>query len=286
MAMSGAFDCFESYHRRQFLFEPENDMNLIEKVIKYGNKEQTEKNSSQQSLFGGESGLQVPVPKVPNCEPYGELEKLKIEKEVVGFYISGHPLDQFKFEIDSFAKNKFSDLHELDSRIGSEITVAGIVTEVANRVTKNGKPFGILTIEGYDDSHTFYLFSDDYIRFKEFMVNGWFLFIKGVVVTKQWGDQRPEFKINSIELLSEIREKLSKTIQVDLKPKSISLEVINQIEDILSQHPGKCSFKVNLVEENDNISVDLLSRKFMVSPSDELLNSLKDIPELECKVTT
>jgi len=285
MAMSGTFDCFEEYHRRQFLFEPDNDMNLIEKVIKYGNKEQAEKNSSQQSLFGGEGGLQVPVPRVPSCEPYGELEKLKIEKEVVGFYISGHPLDQFKFEIESFAKNKISDLHDLESRIGNEISVAGIVTEVSNRVTKNGKPFGILTIEGYDDSHTFYLFSDDYLRFKEFMVNGWFLYIKGVVITKQWGDQRPEFKINSMQLLSEIREKLSKSIQVDVEPKSISLELVSKMEDLLAEHPGKCSFKVNLLEKGENISVDLLSRKYMVSPDDELLNALKDFPELNCKVS-
>ena len=158
MAMSGTFDCFEEYHRHQFLFQPENDMNLIEKVIKYGNKEQSEKMLPNRASLVAIVECKFPVPKVPNCEPYGDIEKLKIEKEVVGFYISGHPLDQFKFEIDSFAKNKFSDLHELDSRIGSEITVAGIVSEVTHRVTKNGKPFGILTVEGYDDSHTFYLF--------------------------------------------------------------------------------------------------------------------------------
>ena len=286
MAMSGAFDCFGEYHRRQFLFEPDNDMNLIEKVIRYGNKEQSEKNSAQQSLFGGENGLQIPVPKVPNCEPYGELEKLKIEKEVVGFYISGHPLDQFKFEINSFTNNKFSDLKELESRIGSEISVAGIVTEVVHRVTKTGKPFGILTVEGYDDSNTFYLFSDDYIRFKEFMVNGWFLYIKGVVITKQWGDQRPEFKISSINLLSEIREKLSKSIEISIKPVSVDLQIINQIEELIGKHPGKCSFKVNLLEEGENISVDLLSRKFLVSPDDELLKSLEAIPEIQCKVST
>lgn len=286
MAMSGTFDCFEEYHRRQFLFEPENDMNLIEKVIRYGNKEQSEKNAAQQSLFGGENGLQIPVPKVPNCEPYGELEKLKIEKEVVGFYISGHPLDQFKFEIETFARNKIADLQELDTRVGTELSVAGIVTEVAHRVTKNGKPFGILTIEGYDDSNTFYLFSDDYLRFKEFMVDGWFLFVKGVVVTKQWGDQRPEFKINSIQLLSEIREKLSKSVQVHIKPALLDAAIIHQIEEIVERHPGKCSFKINLVEESEKISVDLLSRKFMVSPNDDLLNSLEEIPELHCEVTT
>ncbi|NJN25240.1 MAG: DNA polymerase III subunit alpha [Cyclobacteriaceae bacterium] len=286
MAMSGAFDCFENHHRRQFLFEPDNDMNLIEKAIRYGNKEQSEKNAAQQSLFGGDSGLAVPVPRVPDCEPYGELEKLKIEKEVVGFYISGHPLDQFKFEIISFAKNKFADLQEMDNRIGSELSLAGIVTEVAHKVTKNGKPFGIMTIEGYEDSHTFYLFSDDYIRFKEFMVTGWFLYLKGVVTTKPWGDQRPEFKINSMQLLSEIRDKLSKTVQVHVKPISISSQLIDRIEAIISQHPGKCAFKLNLVEESENISVDLMSRKYLVSPKDELLKALEDIPEIQCQVST
>lgn len=286
MAMSGAFDCFEEYHRRQFLYEPENEMNLIEKVIRFGNKEQSEKNAAQQSLFGGEGGLQIPLPKVPYCEPYGELEKLKIEKEVVGFYISGHPLDQFKFEIDAFAKNKFSDLQDLESKIGNEITIAGIVTEVTHRVTKKGKPFGILNLEGYEDNHTFYLFSDDYIKFKEFMVDGWFLFIKGAVITKPWGDHRPEFKIGSIQLLSEIREKLSKGILVNINPASVSMQIVSQIEEIMAQHPGNCSLKVNLVEESENISVDLMSRKFLVSPNDELLKSLEMIPEINYKVTT
>ena len=105
LAMAGAFDCFRDYHRRQFMYAPENDQNLIEKAIRYGNKEQEEKNAAQQSLFGGEGGMKVPPPKVPQCDPYSELEKLKIEKEVVGFYISGHPLDQFRFEIKHFVYN-------------------------------------------------------------------------------------------------------------------------------------------------------------------------------------
>ncbi|MCK5279543.1 MAG: hypothetical protein KAK04_13410, partial [Cyclobacteriaceae bacterium] len=120
----------------------------------------------------------------------------------------------------------------------------------------------------------------------EFMVNGWFLYIKGVVITKQWGDQRPEFKISSINLLSEIREKLSKSIEISIKPVSVDLQIINQIEELIGKHPGKCSFKVNLLEEGENISVDLLSRKFLVSPDDELLKSLEAIPEIQCKVST
>ena len=160
------------------------------------------------------------------------------------------------------------------------------MTDVAHKVTKNGKPFGILTVEGYDDSHTFYLFSDDYLRFKEFMVNGWFLYIKGVVVMKQWGDQRPEFKINSIQLLSEIREKLSKSVHINIRPAAVNEEIIGKIEDILIQHPGKCALKVNLIEDSENISVDLLSRKFMVNPGNELLSLLDDLPEVQYKVTS
>jgi DNA polymerase-3 subunit alpha len=118
------------------------------------------------------------------------------------------------------------------------------------------------------------------------MVVGWFLYIKGVVITKQWGDQRPEFKISAIQLLSEIREKLSKSIQVDIRPKSVNEKLISQIEGLIVDNPGKCSFKVNIVDEQENIAVDLLSRKFMVNPNDELLNSLNDIPEVQFKVST
>ncbi|MEL7148143.1 MAG: DNA polymerase III subunit alpha, partial [Bacteroidota bacterium] len=97
LAMSGAFDCFDEYHRRQYLHKDDSDSTLIEKAIKYANKMHAESASAQSSLFGGDSGVATPVPKVQQMEPFGEIEKLNIEKEVVGLYISGHPLDQFKF---------------------------------------------------------------------------------------------------------------------------------------------------------------------------------------------
>ncbi len=281
-AQAGAFDCFESHHRRQFMFD--NDGTFIEKLIRYGNKVQSEEQTSQQSLFGDAKGMHVPPPKVIDCESYGELEKLKIEKEVVGFYISGHPLDQFKFEIDTFTHNTLSDLKDIENRIGSDISVAGIVTEVAHKFTKTGKPFGIMTIEGYDDNHTFYLFSDDYIKFKEFMVVNWFLFIKGIITTKQWGDQRPEFKINSIQLLSEIRDKLSKSVDVNIRAQDVNESIIRQIEAILQRNPGNCSLKFNLFDESESITVDLLSRKFRVSPSNDLIQALEEIPTIEFRV--
>ncbi len=283
-AQAGAFDCFENYHRRQFLFDNGTDGSFIERIIRYGNKVQSEEQTAQQNLFGEQKGQLIPPPKAMDCEPYGELEKLKNEKDVVGFYISGHPLDQFKFEIDNFTRNSLSDLKDIENRIGTDISIAGIVSEVAHKLTKTGKPYGILTIEGYEDSHTFYFFSDDYLKFKEFMVVNWFLYIKGVVITKQWGDQRPEFKISNIQLLSEIRDKLSKSVQVSIKANDVSAEIIEQVETILQRNPGNCSLKLHLYDESENITVELLSRRYMVSPTNELIQALEEIPEIEFRV--
>jgi DNA polymerase-3 subunit alpha len=284
LAMSGAFDCFQNYHRRQYMFAPQNEQNLVEKAIKYGNKAQSEKSAAQQSIFGGETGLQVPLPKVEQCEPYGELEKLKIEKEVVGFYISGHPLDQFKFEFENFVKNQLQELKDLDNLIGKDMRFAGIVTDVAHRVTKNGKPFGILTLEDFNDSFTFYLFSDDYIRFKEFMVQEWFLYIIGSVKERTWGERKAEFKIRDIQLLTEIREKFSKTLHLKIQSDMVDGEMIGSVEKLMKDHPGECNLRMDIVDQKENIVTELISRSFRVKPDDELLRGLKQLSGIDYSV--
>ena len=167
LAMSGAFDGIGEIHRRQYLHSDENGTSLIEKAIKYGNKFQAEKNASQQSLFGGSSGESLPLPKIEQCEPFTNIEKLKIEKDVVGFYISGHPLDQYKFELKHFCNTHLGEFSDLSNLKGKEIRIGGIVSGFAHRITKKGKPFGILTIEDYESTYSFYLFSDDYLKFKK-----------------------------------------------------------------------------------------------------------------------
>jgi len=284
LAMAGAFDCFGNYHRRQYMHAAPNEQNLIEMAIRYGNKVQSEKDAAQQSLFGGVGGLEVPLPTVPSCEPYGELEKLKIEKEVVGFYISGHPLDQFKFEFRHFIRNELQELKDLDALIGKEMRFGGIVTDVAHRVTKNGKPFGILTLEDFNDSYTFYLFSDDYVRFKEYMVQEWFLYMSGNVVERTWGERKAEFKIRDIQLLTEIREKYSKILHLKVQSDLVDDNMIGSIERILSEYPGDCQLRMDIVDLQENIISELMSRKFRVKPDDALLHGLEKIAGLEYEV--
>ncbi len=284
LAMSGAFDCFEEFHRRQYLQAPEGDQTLIEKVIKYANKMQLEAESAQASLFGGDTGVATPKPKITPIEPFGEIEKLNIEKEVVGLYISGHPLDKFSFEISNFCNAQLSDLNDLESLQNKEVRLAGIVSDFAHRTTKGGKPFGTLSLEDYNGTFTFFLFGDDYLKFKEYMMKGWFLFVQGSVMAQRWGNNRLEFKIRTIELLNDLREKKTKGIEINLHLQDLSLQVIDQIERICHDHKGQCSLQLNILDEGEEIQVGLVSRRFTVDPNNDLIAEIKKIPEINCRL--
>src|SRR5260221_3384679 len=157
LALSGAFDCFPQYHRRQYIAGKDGDISLTEKVIRYANKLQQETMSAQASLFGGSTGTEMPQPKVDAVEMFSEIEKLHFEKEVVGVYISGHPLDNFKFEMDSFCNAPLAALNELDKSEGKDYKVGGIVATVEHRLTKTGRPFGKMIIEDYSGKFEFML---------------------------------------------------------------------------------------------------------------------------------
>ena len=215
LAMSGAFDCFEEFHRRQYLVPPtDSGSSLIELAIKYAEKVVAEKNSAQVSLFGEGSGEEVMKPRVQPVEAYGDIEKLNIEREVVGLYITGHPLDQFKLELNNFCNTKVAELKDMEVLSGRKvIRIGGIVTQVAHRTTKTGKPFGTLTIEDYSDSHTFFLFSSDYLNYKEYLESGWFLFIQASLVPSWRNKDENELKIQNIMHLSEVRDKMTKACE-------------------------------------------------------------------------
>src|SRR5690606_1690018 len=178
LALSGAFDCFEGVHRRQYVYAKDGDASLIEKAVKYAAKTQLDEQSSQVSLFGGSTGTAMPKPKIEPVEPFSELEKLNLEKEVVGIYISGHPLDNFRFEMDAFCNTLCNQLLDIENMIGRETKICGIVTAVEHRTTKTGRPFGKFTLEDYSGNFTFTLFGEDYMKYKNYMSQGWFLFIE------------------------------------------------------------------------------------------------------------
>src|SRR5690606_23219490 len=287
LAMAGAFDCFKEHHRRQYLEAPDNDISLIEKATKYAQKVQQEEDSAQVSLFGGGSGnMEIPLPSVPYMEPFSQIQQLNIEKEVVGLFISGHPLDEFKLEIESFTNTALPALTDLESLRGkSELKLAGSVSAFAHRTTKNGKPFGTLTLEDYQGSFTFFLFGDDYVRFKEYFMSGWFLFLSCAVTQKKWGgDNELEVKINSMMLLSEVRGKMVKGLRVNIDLDHLTLDLMEKLEAITTKYKGEAKLYVDVIDRKENIALELFCKKFTIDPSAEMIRELKRIPEIVYKV--
>lgn len=281
LALSGAFDCFKDLHRRQYVYAKDNDISLIEKAIKYAAKSQQEELSSQASLFGGSSGAAMPKPRIEAVEAFSELEKLNLEKEVVGIYISGHPLDNFRFEMETFCTGSCNQFNEIENLAGREIKLGGIVTNVEHRTTKTGKPFGKFYIEDYTGNTSFVLFGEDYLKFRNFMNIGWFLFIEGSVVRNNWGQQNLEFKIRNIDLLNEIGLKRSKGVSLRVNMIDITPDFIGKVEDVCQEFTGNTPLYLKLKDEGENINLELMSRKFRVNPINDMVKKMKKVAEVE-----
>jgi DNA polymerase-3 subunit alpha len=281
LALSGAFDCFKDLHRRQYVYAREGDVNLIEKAIKFAARTQQEEQSAQASLFGGSSGTAMPKPKIDSVEPFSEIEKLNLEKEVVGIYISGHPLDHFRFEMETFCTAACNQLNEIETLLGRELKLGGIVTAVEHRTTKTGKPFGKFQIEDYTGNTTFTLFGEDYLKFRNFMNIGWFLFIEGTVIKNTWGQQNIEYKIRNVDLLNEIGIKRSKGVQLRVNAKEITPELIIKIEDLCHEFSGSTPLYLKLRDDQENMSLELMSRRFRINPVNDMVKEMKKVAEVE-----
>ena len=283
LALAGAFDCFEKEHRRQFIYSRENELSLIENSIIYSNKLQKEKETRQTSLFSGENGSYIKEPIIPEVEPFSELEKLKIEKDILGIYVSGHPLDKYSFEIENICNTNFKKIKNNEVIGKSVLFVAGIVTKVEHKISKNGKPYGNVVIEDFSDSYNFIFFSEDYVKFKNFFEEGWFLFLNGKMKNKWNNPDELEFKVDNISLLSKTREKYVKELHIKLDIENINKNLIDELnENFDNAKGGNCHLKVTVLSRNNgkNISVDMISRDKKFYLNDDIVNTLNSRSEL------
>ncbi|MGV3587275.1 MAG: OB-fold nucleic acid binding domain-containing protein, partial [Adhaeribacter sp.] len=265
MAQAGAFDSFEKYHRAQYLDLAEGEtQNLIEKAVRFGNNHQAEASAAQQSLFGGGAAVAAPLPKVPEVAPWTPTEKLRREKEVVGFYISGHPLDQFSLEIDSYCTCSLDKVTEYK---GKDVNVAGIVSNVVIRTSaKNGNPFALFTLEDYDSTLNMALFGEDFVKFAQYLREGMFVFIKGKVQLRYKTEDQWELKPVNIQLLGDLTDKMANGVRLDIDIRTLNDLLIDRIEEAAQTSPGGKKFELMLTDPNERISIEMFSRKYRIDP--------------------
>ena len=283
LSLAGAFDSYEGITRAMFFAPDKDGQTLIEKLIRYGNSFNTGTETNQASLFGEDSEAQVSEPPLPKVEPWGQLEQLAKEKEVVGFYISGHPLDEFKLEIEHLCKQTLADLTDLKSLENKEITVAGIVTLVEHRTTKTGKPFGALTMEDYFGSFRFMLFGDDYVKFKNYLSENFFLLVRGKIQKSPYREDM-ELKISKIDLLSELKEKAFTSVKVKIGANDVSNDFVDKIENLINTHPGKCGIEIHIEDKAENMSVKMYSKTKKVGISNDFMLELNRLQGVECEL--
>ena len=284
LATAGAFDNLDNIKRGQYFTVDENNITFIENLVRYGNRFQNDQNSTQQSLFGGEQAIEISKPAVPTTNDWQKLEKLKKEKEIIGIYLSAHPLDDFKFEFDNFCNAKLIDFTDLDSLQNRDLTIAGIVTEVKHSITKTGKPFGFLTIQDYTESYRFALFGKDYENFRKYCYEDYPLLIKGKVQPRPYNDKELEFKIKTMMMLSQVREEMIKGITFTLPYEIVNTNFIEELKECAFNKDGKTLIKFKVIDKEANAAVDFISRSKGILITDKLVKYLNSNSEIQYSV--
>ncbi|MFB9845297.1 DNA polymerase III subunit alpha [Mucilaginibacter ginsenosidivorans] len=303
LVYSGAFDEFK-YNRAQFFAKTENGLlNGIERMIKYANDYQNTQSSSQASLFGGGVASYIPEPPLPEAEEFPLIEKLKYEKDVIGIYLTGHPLDNYKLELQRYCNSTVTDLVTIQKarsgeggddiksafaelRKKGELCVGGLVSNVQHKMTKTGKPFGTFVLEDYNDSYEFALFGDDYVKFRNLLVNDYFLQLRGSIEEKFRQKDNWDMRINSIVLLTEIRDKMAKSMTVCLELNSVNNDLMDSLQQIVEannqKYPVKnCTLRFMVKDIEEALLVELPSKSFKVNPSDDLLEEIHNLTHVQ-----
>jgi DNA polymerase-3 subunit alpha len=281
LALAGGFDSFEGTHRAQY-FNPDGDgVIFLEKVIRFGSKYQESQNSSQTSLFGENADQVYQELVIPPSPQWDNLGKLKKEREVVGIYISGHPLDDFKKEMEWFTNANLTQLKDLRSLVNKNLNVAGIVNEIEHLESRNGKGWGRFTLEDFSDQFEFRIFGEEYLKFKHFISVNQFIRIK-INIKEGWRNQQtgrigdPRIQFINFEMLHDTLSKNSKKLTLQLDIRQLESDSIQQLKKELNGFKGDKPLFFDVIDPKKQLKLTLASRKQKLAISQELLSHLEE----------
>ncbi|MEO1652009.1 MAG: DNA polymerase III subunit alpha, partial [Bacteroidota bacterium] len=259
LAYAGAFDNYGIDRAAYFKIPEQDQSNFIEKLVKYGNAYKKDKESQSVSLFGNDVAMEIATPPLPECEPWSRLEKLNFEKEVVGFYISGHPLEEYRSAIKTLKIRNIDQLSQFDRQ---EVNIAGIVTSKVVRQSKNGNPFTIVGIEDFHSSMEIPLFGEAHEQFSHQIEENKLLMVTGKVQKSYRAEDRYDLRISEIKDLEELKEIHCRGMEVKIDIQQLNGEFINEMESLLGEFPGDLNLRLKLLDYQEELSVDLTSKKF------------------------
>lgn len=276
LAKAGAFDNFEGVHRSQYFFkENENSPIFLESLLKFGAKYKEDLNSAQASLFGGTETVDVNHPAIPLCKPWPIPIQLKNEKEVLGFYISGHPLDDYKITIKNACNCDIVSLrNDLVKFKNKDVSFAGMVTQSVQKITKKGTFFGVFTLEDFTGNMDLRLFSEPYLKMKHLLILGNNIFIKARVESNRYDENSLNLNIKDIILLEDALNKVIGKLTLFFKPGDVNEGFINHLKATVNTSPGETALYISVLDGQSNRPITLRSKNAMVD-AQTLLNKLE-----------
>ncbi len=269
LALAGAFDGITGNNNRAVFFwsEAPGKPTFLDVLVRYGQSVQDGKQQAGNNLFGdvGEE-ISIPEPNMPQVEPWHVLQMLDKEKEVVGIYLTGHPLDTFRQEIQAFKLVPLAELDNLERFRNKDWRSGGIVTSVNHRVSKKGQPFGSFVVEDYSGSREFTLFSDRYQRMKPYLETGTILTIHWRVGNSFRNPEALEIEISSISLMADLKDKYTQ-LTLQISEKDVNENFIQQLSTLVQRFPGQCKLRIQLQGIDPELNVNLVSSSTKVDGS-------------------
>ncbi len=279
LVLAGAMDCFTQLHRAQYFHMPATDPQTgLERLVKFGNQFQASSSMATNSLFGAAAMPEVKPPLIPECDKWGLHELLEREKEVVGIYLSAHPLDGFKFEMENYG---MTPVRELEDNKGRSIRIAGFITDVGHMTSKKGTKFGKLTINDYSGNYEIMMWEKSYVQWANFMLNGQKLMIQGTYDEHKYRPGVMEFTISNIMLLDDVRKLLTKKVSISVTLERINEEFVKFVEQNVRSHPGTTDLMVMVTDLETEYSVRMRSQNLKMELNDEFIHFLQEADYLK-----
>jgi len=283
LALAGAFDNFH-VQRESFFVDNGKGETFLDILVRYGNKYQTDKATAANSLFGDDNFVAIAKPEIPHAERWSDLERLNKEKDLVGIYLSAHPLDEYRIILQYVCNTGMAELNDKESLIGREILAGGIVTGFREGTTKTGNPFGILKVEDFTGSGEIALFGQDYIEYSKYGKPGMYLLISGKMEARKYNDKIFDFRISSIKLLPNEKDKLIENIRITVPIHDLDEPMINELSTLIKNNPGNSLLYFRVVDGSNNIALNLFSQNVRLKITKELIDYLSESETIDFKI--
>ena len=284
LALAGAFDSLKGISREQFFATNDKEEVFVETLIRYGSKFQADQNNTMNSLFGEAFSNQIETPEIPNATPWTDLEKLNKERDLIGIYLSAHPLDDYELILKYVCNTSTADLANIENMNGKEVTFGGMVTTSREGQTRRGSPFTIFKVEDFSGNYEIALFGDDSINYGKFARPGLSLFIRGKVQTRRYDQSQYEFKINSIQLLPDVKDTLLEKLTIQMPLTSLTTKSVSDLSALLKNNSGNTLLYFHVYGAEPHLNLELFSRKSKIAVTSQLVDYLKSNEAIKFKV--